>query len=491
MRDGRNRHDRDVQAPFQPSRVSDAYRSMSPELAVDDLLVFARSDGAWRLSGGSGRGTSWAGIVSVTPGEEPLLQRAWDSGMPVRVANEAPVRVAGPYWTSHAVVVPVGDDHLVVFGSSQPIRAAEGRLIRAATDAVAATGTVPPAKLVADELELVHAVRELMDYRPERIADTARHVATVAGRALSCELSGASVRLGDGLVSEAIDLDRGVAIPIDLLVTPGEGIGGAASPLILEQDLAAEDAERHDELVSRLTLPIGYPDAFGVLVLGHTSRRPRGFTELCQRIGRALADASELLLSQAEAREVLAAERDLLARLARTDPLTGLDNRVGWHEAIRTESARLARHGGEASVVSVDIDGLKQVNDRLGHHAGDLLIQGAADLLEESSRASDHVARVGGDEFLVLLPETDAHGARRFAARIRRQARRWRHEHPGLTMSLSVGWACAGPEGDLPGAVVRADRLMYRRKRQQARTESRRTRGAGAVAAPVRRSQKS
>jgi diguanylate cyclase (GGDEF)-like protein len=468
-----------VQTRLHPAGVSDAYRSLPPELAVDDLLVFARSDGDWPLTGGTGRGTSWAGIVSVVLGEEPLLQRAWDSGMPVRLDNETPVRVAGPYWSSHVAVVPVGDDHLVVFGSSQPIRAAGGRLIRAATDAVAATGTVPPAKLIADELELVHAVRELMDYRPERIADTARHVAIVAARALSCEISGTFVRLADGSVSEAIDLDRDLPIPFDLLLPAGEVVarGPVASP-VLEQDVAPGDGEGHPELISRLTLPIGYPDPFGLLVLGHTARRPRGFTELCQRIGRALADASELLLSQAEAREVLAAERDLLARLARTDPLTGLDNRVGWHEAIRAESARLARYGGEASVVSIDIDGLKQVNDHHGHQAGDLLIQAAAELLQESARASDHVARVGGDEFLVLLPHTDAAGARRFAGRLRRRARGWRSEHPRLAMSLSVGWACAGPEGDLPGAVARADRLMYRRKRQQARAEARRRRAA-------------
>src|SRR4029077_3364096 len=87
------------------------------------------------------------------------------------------------------------------------------------------------------------------------------------------------------------------------------------------------------EVASQLTLPLA-GGVSGALALGHAVGRPRGFTSLCQRIGRAIADAAELLISQAHARELLDAERDLQARLVRTDALTGGANRRAWDDAV-------------------------------------------------------------------------------------------------------------------------------------------------------------
>src|SRR5262249_44476085 len=151
--------------------------------------------------------------------------------------------------------------------------------------------------------------------------------------------------------------------------------------------------------------------------LAHRLDAPRGFTSLCQRIGRTVADAAELLVTQAAAREQLSAERDVLARLSGTDPLTGLANRRAWEQY-----AAHARGGGLAAgdVICGDLDGLKEVNDCGGHAAGDALVIAAAGLLRKSVRADDLVARIGGDEFAILLRGADARSSRRVLARIRR-----------------------------------------------------------------------
>ena len=162
--------------------------------------------------------------------------------------------------------------------------------------------------------------------------------------------------------------------------------------------------------MARFVVPIGRPKPFGVLVVAHAATRARGFTNLCQRIGYSLAEVAESLLVQAISREHLAADRDRFAREARIDPLTGPreSRRVG--RARAAEEARRVRYARSVTVVSADLDNLKAVNDRYGHEAGDQLIRAAANLLRGHARGADRIARVGGDEFLILMPETDLQG---------------------------------------------------------------------------------
>jgi diguanylate cyclase (GGDEF)-like protein len=176
---------------------------------------------------------------------------------------------------------------------------------------------------------------------------------------------------------------------------------------LVEQDLsdAGTPGSAHG-LVSRYALAIGSGKNRAILVMGHGAVRPRGFTNLCLRVGQSIADAAEVLLSQAVAREELARERDQFAREARTDELTGLANRVAWTEALDRERPRRSRYRRPVIVMSVDVDGLKGANDRFGHDAGDELLRGVASILRRNLRDADVVARIGGDEFGILLPET-------------------------------------------------------------------------------------
>jgi diguanylate cyclase (GGDEF)-like protein len=219
-----------------------------------------------------------------------------------------------------------------------------------------------------------------------------------------------------------------------------------------------------------MTLRIGDDPPLGSLALGHATLRARGFTSLCQRIGRAIADAAELLISQAQTRERLAAERDELARATETDELTGVGNLRRWESAAA--AVRRLKPSEPAYVISCDIDQLKLANDSYGHAAGDALIRGAANLLTSCVRADDVVARVGGDEFLVLLHNADASSARRVAARIRRAERVWRVTEHRLTPCMSLGLAPV-PDGDVREARRWADARLYENKRRRKIVRSR------------------
>lgn len=152
-------------------------------------------------------------------------------------------------------------------------------------------------------------------------------------------------------------------------------------------------------------------------------------------------------------------------RLARTDLLTGLANRTALLERSGGELNRCGRSGAPVTVVYLDCDDFKQVNDRLGHLTGDRLLQTVADTLSTNIRSYDMAARPGGDEFVILLPDTSTDQARGVVERIRdnlliaMRANNW-----NVTFSIGVATFCEPP----PSAdelIRAADELMYAVKR--------------------------
>ncbi len=152
-----------------------------------------------------------------------------------------------------------------------------------------------------------------------------------------------------------------------------------------------------------------------------------------------------------------------LSRAARTDSLTGLVNRQGFDELLEPELARGRRTGQPTALILADIDRFKEINDRLGHAAGDAALRIVGDTARCTTRSTDTVARIGGDEFAVILPDTDAEGAFLFAERVREAIMSQQLEGGPLTMSLGIAEFDA--DGLAPDILTRsADKALYEAK---------------------------
>src|SRR6478672_4701708 len=129
-----------------------------------------------------------------------------------------------------------------------------------------------------------------------------------------------------------------------------------------------------------------------------------------------------------------------LRYLADHDSLTGLLDRRRFRTELDQYVSFSARYGGQGAVMIIDIDGLKEVNDSLGHHAGDNLIQQIAKILRERVRVTDIVARLSGDELAVLMPQTDAEGAMQLGEDLRAEVEERAQPSPGFAaVTISVG----------------------------------------------------
>jgi len=167
---------------------------------------------------------------------------------------------------------------------------------------------------------------------------------------------------------------------------------------------------------------------------------------------------SEIVL--AEHRVALATARAEQAEaLAATDALTGLGNQRAWWERIAEEDARIHRSDSSAVIAVIDLDDLKTVNDEQGHLHGDLLLRMAALTLRDAVRTSDHLARVGGDEFAVLAVDYDG--------RPEVLLERLTSALEQAEISASVGVAPLVPGSSLIEAYARADEAMYETKRRR------------------------
>jgi len=153
-------------------------------------------------------------------------------------------------------------------------------------------------------------------------------------------------------------------------------------------------------------------------------------------------------------------------RLAQTDPLTGLANRRALRQALDREVARAARYGHPCAVLVLEIDRFKAINDRFGHLAGDEALRRVAATLGASCRASDLLARFGGDEFVVVMPYTSLDEGRRVGDRIRRDIEEFTLLR-GFHLTLSAGLAVYAHDGETPRDLIEAaDRAMYRVKQR-------------------------
>ncbi len=152
-----------------------------------------------------------------------------------------------------------------------------------------------------------------------------------------------------------------------------------------------------------------------------------------------------------------------LEHRSRTDPLTGLANRTHLDAVLRQEADRAERYDRPFAVILFDVDHFKAVNDAHGHLAGDKVLKAMADAAKATVRTSDMVGRWGGEEFLVLCPETDAASALILAERLR-LAVRGESFVTGTVQTVSLGVAAFAPGDSVDSLLIRADNALYRAK---------------------------
>ena len=228
---------------------------------------------------------------------------------------------------------------------------------------------------------------------------------------------------------DAGDWRRPVALVGDVAVAAHDP--DALLPVILETALVATDADggavvwEGKEIASLgdtstprrvLSLPLGdehLPDAGRLLLY----RRRHDFSERDQELARSLVAQGRIALENARL-------HNLVRRQAQTDELTDLANRRRFMTALEQEIARTSRFGMPLSLVLFDLDRFKRVNDRCGHQVGDLVLRKTADAVRTRIRGTDLAARIGGEEFAILLPGSDVAGAVTFADELRLDIRR-------------------------------------------------------------------
>jgi len=204
------------------------------------------------------------------------------------------------------------------------------------------------------------------------------------------------------------------------------------------------------------------PDALASLFADTAAALPEGGP--CRTL---LARAERIAQRAAQVIRAQAARIRELEMLAEADPLTGLLNRRGLARRLAERLAEAARHREPGVLMFCDMDGLKAINDRLGHAAGDAAILHTVRVIRQSVRATDTVARIGGDEFAVVMARLDAERglalAARLAAAVRRTAFTWAGE--SVPVGVSVGIASFTGEEEAEALLDLADRAMYAEKR--------------------------
>ena len=194
-------------------------------------------------------------------------------------------------------------------------------------------------------------------------------------------------------------------------------------------------------------------------------RKPFNLDELRARIA---VGCRVSCLNQALADKLCKLEEaaESIARLARTDELTGLHNRRSFNEIFALALSSARRHGQPLSLISIDLDHFKAVNDTFGHTVGDLVLKDFSDLLLHMVREEDVVARWGGEEFIILLSHTAAEAATALAERIRSSCEQNPGRASARVMTASFGVAQL-QEGESDNDLIkRADHALYRAKHE-------------------------
>ncbi len=328
------------------------------------------------------------------------------------------------------------------------------------------------ALLFREQIDRVERERRLLEAvkTVNRSLDSHSVSATVVAEAARLMNTGKAALLalrGDMLVPEDVhnlsdEFRRVFVLPVDESVS-GRAISDGVP-------VAVDDVEREPHADAAICAAGGYR-AFLTAPL-QSSKGTYGALSVYYDRPHRFSDDDKTILATFAGQAAVALENQRLIRekdvLARTDGLTGVFNRSYLELSLDQTMHAVHRNGGLVSLLFIDVDDLKTVNDQRGHQAGDRVLRDLARLLADNCRETDTVARYGGDEFVVLMPDTDARGARQVLAKIDAAIDRHNGEAPDdAPLRASMGLQTSG-WSDPEELLLAADRSMYEMKRQRA-----------------------
>lgn len=191
-----------------------------------------------------------------------------------------------------------------------------------------------------------------------------------------------------------------------------------------------------------------------------TDQKEAAWQELCTEAEGMLRPTLKLAAQLATAYDEIRQQSNNLMTFTevRTDPLTGVSNRRALDESLESMFAMMHRYEHPFSVVIFDIDYFKQINDEQGHLYGDRMLKAVAQMMDENVRDTDMVTRYGGEEFVIVMPQTGLDGATIFAERLRRQIEQ------KMPLTVSGGVSAAGDGDNSQTLLARADAALYSAK---------------------------
>jgi diguanylate cyclase (GGDEF)-like protein/PAS domain S-box-containing protein len=203
---------------------------------------------------------------------------------------------------------------------------------------------------------------------------------------------------------------------------------------------------------------LGY---FGFYSINEKKNLNSDQVEITQIMANILADA---LINNNMEKELQQSNLDL-ARLSATDKLTQLYNRLKLDEVLASELARVKRNGPAFSVIIIDVDHFKDVNDNYGHHLGDQVLIGLADILRSNLRVTDVFGRWGGEEFLIISPNSSIESGAAAAEKLRQAIEKTSFQN-GIKITCSFGVGVSIQEDSVSAILIRADEALYQAKRK-------------------------
>jgi two-component system cell cycle response regulator len=333
------------------------------------------------------------------------------------------------------------------------------------------------ARVRAEMLDILHEITDSL--KPDEIYHIlARRVARVLGLSkCSMVLAQAGDRMGLVVAAYENPMLRNFQIELRKYPEIRRALESGRPVLVkdVKTDALYEEARREWELEgvevqtrSAIAIPFSLrKQQRGVFFL-RTTHEDQPLEEEDVAFAGTVIGAAVNAIDRAYDLESAISDRERFQEMARTDALTGCYNRRALFERLEREVERVKRYDQGLALLLVDLDNFKDVNDARGHLAGDGVLRQVGELLRREARSVDIVARFGGDEFVLVLPETTQEGAVIFAERLRQRVREHDFAETGasLFVTVSVGVAAMGPAQSetAEGLISRADRAMYEAK---------------------------